>query len=300
MSEILVAEDSPTQTIHIKQILTAAGFGIETAANGEEALRSIERRPPDLVLTDLDMPKMNGLALVEAVHRRFPRVPVVLMTAFGSDEVAARALEAGAASYVPKRNLEKELVETLRDLLAVVEANRELARLSEFLTAQEARFQLGNDLSSVQSIVAYLQAAMAELNLGDETERIRMGIALAAALRNVICEGNLELPCEERNVAGGDRRAFDRLVAERAAQKPFSDRSAWLEARLSRNEATFIVGHDGAALDARELLDDNDAARLDADANGGWVLVKSFMDEVALDPAGKQLTMSKHLIKVTA
>ena len=99
MNQILVAEDSLTQAIHIKHLLAAAGFGVETVANGVEALRAIERQAPDLLLTDLEMPEMNGLKLVEAVHRRFPWVPVVLMTAFGSDEVAARALEAGAASY---------------------------------------------------------------------------------------------------------------------------------------------------------------------------------------------------------
>ena len=56
---ILVAEDSATQAIQIKHILAAADFEVETAANGEEALRAIERRPPDLVLTDLDMPKLT-------------------------------------------------------------------------------------------------------------------------------------------------------------------------------------------------------------------------------------------------
>lgn len=300
MSEILVAEDSPTQTIHIKHILTTAGFQVETAANGDEALRAIERRPPDLVLTDLDMPKLNGLQLVEAVHRRFPRVPVVLMTAFGSDEVAARALEAGAASYVPKRNLDKELIETLTDLLALVATNKELERLSEFLTGQDARFRVGNDLSSIQPIVSFLQLEMAELNLGDETERIRLGIAVAAALRNVICYGNLELsPTNDREAAGGGARALERLVAERAAQPPYRERNAWLEARLQRNEAAFVIGHEGSGTELRRLLEADDATQFNSAGDGGWVLVKSFMDDVALDADGKQLSMTKRSLKVT-
>jgi CheY-like chemotaxis protein len=294
--KILVAEDSPTQAIQIRHILTAAGFEVETAANGEEALRAIERQPPDLVLTDLDMPKMNGLQLVEAVHRRFARVPVVLMTAFGNDEVAARALEAGAASYVPKRNLEKDLLETLRDLLAVVAANRELARLSEFLTGQDARYQIGNNVASIPSIVAHVQAELAELKFADENERIRVGVALSAAMRNAIHCGNLELTtmCESDGLelSGGDR-ALDRLVAERSAQAPYRDRNAWLESRLARGEAVFIVGHQGPGYDPRPMLGGNDVAHLGSDAEGGWVLVKNFMDEVTLDAEGKQLTMTK-------
>jgi CheY-like chemotaxis protein len=293
--KILVAEDSPTQAIQIRHILTVAGFEVETVANGEEALRAIERKPPDLVLTDLDMPKMNGLQLVEAVHRRFARVPVVLMTAFGNDEVAARALEAGAASYVPKRNLEKDLLETLRDLLAVVVADRELARLSEFLTGQDARYQIGNNLASIPSIVAHVQTEMAELKMADENERIRVGVALSAALRNAISCGNLELAetCEEEGPEFGDgTRTLDRRVAERSRQAPYRDRNVWLETRLIRGEAVFIVGHEGPGYDPRPSFDDN-AARLGSDAEAGWVLVKNFMDDVSLDDKGKQLTMIK-------
>ena len=296
MNQILVAEDSLTQAIHIKHLLAAAGFGVETVANGVEALRAIERQAPDLLLTDLEMPEMNGLKLVEAVHRRFPRVPVVLMTAFGSDEVAARALEAGAASYVPKRNLEKDLLETIRDLLAVVAADRELARLSEFLTEQEARFDLGNDLAAVAPIVAHVKADMDEMQLVDEAERIRVGVALGAALRNAIFCGNLELSAACRNDAavsgGGANSALDRLAAERAAQSPYRDRNAWLEARLSRGEAVFVVGHEGAAYRHELFQIGDDAARLESD-DDGWVLVKSFMDEVTLDAGGKLLTLTK-------
>jgi CheY-like chemotaxis protein len=295
MNQILVAEDSLTQAIHIKHLLAAAGFGVETVANGVEALRAIERQAPDLLLTDLEMPEMNGLKLVEAVHRRFPRVPVVLMTAFGSDEVAARALEAGAASYVPKRNLEKDLLETIRDLLAVVAADRELARLSEFLTEQEARFDLGNDLAAVAPIVAHVKADMDEIQLVDEAERIRVGVALGAALRNAIFCGNLELSAACRNdatVTGGANSALDRLAAERAAQSPYRERNAWLEARLSRGEAVFVVGHEGAAYRHELFQIGDDATRLESD-DDGWVLVKSFMDEVTLDAGGKLLTLTK-------
>jgi CheY-like chemotaxis protein len=259
MSNILVAEDSPTQACQIKHLLVAAGFSVEMTPDGIEALSAIERCPPDLVLTDLDMPRMNGLELVEEVHRRFPRVPVVLMTAFGSDEVAARALEAGAASYVPKRNLEKDLLETIRDLLAVVAADREQARLSEFLIEHETRFEMGNDLAAIAPIVAHVQADMAELKLVDETERIRVGIALETALRNAVRRGN----------------------------------PAWIETRLARGEAVFVVGHQGPGYDSATFLVGNDAARLQSDADDGWLLVKSFMDRVTLNADGTEVTLVK-------
>ena len=205
-------------------------------------------------------------------------------------------LEAGAASYVPKRNLEKDLLEAIRDLLAVVAADRELARLSEFLVEQDARYQIGNNLASIPSIVAHVQTEMAELKMADENERIRVSVALSAALRNAICCGNLELAetCEEEGAEPfGGSRSLDRLVAERSVQAPYRDRNAWLESRLVRGEAVFIVGHEGPGFDPRPSFGDNNSPRLGSDVEGGWVLVKNFMDEVTLDDEGKQLTMIK-------
>ena len=72
-------------------------------------LQAMDRNVPDLVATDLIMPGMNGLEVVEAVKLRHPHVPVILMTAFGSAGIAKRALQEGAASYVPKKKLREEL-----------------------------------------------------------------------------------------------------------------------------------------------------------------------------------------------
>ena len=73
--------------------------------DGREALAAIQRDPPDLVLTDLQMPEMNGLELVVAIRTTYPAIPVILMTAHGSEEIAMEALQKGAASFVPKKNL---------------------------------------------------------------------------------------------------------------------------------------------------------------------------------------------------
>src|ERR1700722_9974854 len=69
------------------------------ANNGKEALDVIPRDRPDLVLTDLQMPELNGLELVDALRDKFPALPVILMTAHGSEDIALQALRRGAASY---------------------------------------------------------------------------------------------------------------------------------------------------------------------------------------------------------
>jgi CheY-like chemotaxis protein len=297
VTTILVAEDSATQAAQIRIQLEQAGYEVHLAANGKEALASLNREGADLVLTDLDMPEMNGLELVEAIHEKFSRVPVILMTAFGSEEVAIRALDAGAASYVPKRNLNRDLLDTLRDVLSVVQTSREQQRLTEFLTESDAHFTLDSDTGAIMSIVSHLQTVLTDLKLVDDTESIRIGVALETALFHAVCHGNLELGSgqlqESYHLEDAGASYFQRL-AERRSQPPYADRRVYCDAHISRSEAVFEIRHEGPGFDRAVLLSsEDDRDRLDNDADRGWLLIKHFLDETSLDESGQRLRLVK-------
>jgi two-component system chemotaxis sensor kinase CheA len=117
---ILVVDDSVTTRSLGKSILEAAGFEVVVAANGQEALRVLEERGADLVLSDVEMPRMDGLALTEAIRasRRFERLPVILLTGLGSERDKARGLEVGADAYLVKSAFDTDqLLETIAQLL---------------------------------------------------------------------------------------------------------------------------------------------------------------------------------------
>ena len=120
-NRILVVDDSPTQLQQLKNLLLDAGFEVDSAPNGSRAMECVIESPPALVVTDLQMPDMNGLQLVEALQKQFPRIPIVLTTSEGSESIASEALQKGATSYVPKRDLDSSLVATVRKVLALVQ-----------------------------------------------------------------------------------------------------------------------------------------------------------------------------------
>src|ERR1700730_9966939 len=110
MATLLVVDDSAMDRRLVGGILDKnPEWTVLYAVNGKEALAEIENNIPDLVLTDMQMPEMNGLQLVTTVKEEYPLIPVVLMTAQGSEEIAVQALRAGAASYVPKRVVTEEV-----------------------------------------------------------------------------------------------------------------------------------------------------------------------------------------------
>jgi CheY-like chemotaxis protein len=272
------------------------GWKVAYAANGRQALAVLERQPPDLVLTDLQMPEMDGLQLVEAVRARHPSVPVVLMTAFGNEEIALRALQQGAASYVPKKNLEWDLVPTLERVQAAALASRSHYRLLGCVTQLEVRLALENDPALVPALIAHLQEYLAPLRLTDETGAVRVGVALEEALINALYHGNLELSSELLREDG----SYQRRAEERRRQPPYRDRRVHVTARLAPAEVVYVVRDEGPGFDPSTLPDPCDPANLERLSGRGLLLIRTFMDEVSYNEAGNEVTLVKRRPRLRA
>lgn len=113
---ILVVDDSITTRTLEQSVLEAAGYDVTTAVDGAEGLKLLLERGADLVVTDVEMPRMGGLALCEAIRAsaRFARLPVVLVTALDSDAQRARGMEVGADAYLGKSSFDQQ---TLLDVV---------------------------------------------------------------------------------------------------------------------------------------------------------------------------------------
>jgi CheY-like chemotaxis protein/anti-sigma regulatory factor (Ser/Thr protein kinase) len=290
MPTALVVDDSPVDRHRVGSLLEKLpGWSAAWAADGREALTVIERQLPDVILTDLRMPGMDGLALVEEVKRKYPSVPVLVMTAFGSEDLAILALERGAASYVPKRNLARHLAHTVEHVLEVAQASRGHQRVLAALTRSESYFLLDNDLTMIPHLVGHLRDNLIGMKLCGENEAIRVGVALCEALDNAILHGNLEVKTE----ASRGEQAHHDLVAERGQQLPYRDRRIHLSVKESPTEAVYIIRDEGPGFDPKRLPDARGLANLEEFPERGLRLIRTFMDEVRHNPAGNEITLVK-------
>ena len=117
---ILVVDDSLTTRALEKSILEAAGYDVTAAADGAAAWQLLQERGADLIVSDVDMPRMDGFGLTEAVRGspRFRELPVVLVTARESEADQARGVAVGADAYLGKSAFDqKNLLETIAQLL---------------------------------------------------------------------------------------------------------------------------------------------------------------------------------------
>jgi two-component system response regulator DesR len=87
---------------------------LATCSDGEEAMRAVNRDPPDILVTDIEMPKMSGLELAAKVHERYPRIGIVILTIFARPGYLRRALDAGASAYLLKDRPSEDLTDIIR------------------------------------------------------------------------------------------------------------------------------------------------------------------------------------------
>jgi DNA-binding NtrC family response regulator len=223
VTRVLVVDDDPGVRYTLREILSSAGFAVEEAAGGEEALRRLEAAPASVVVSDLRMPGIDGMELLRRLVARSPAPRVVLVTAHGSERQAVEAMKAGAWDYFRKPFDAEELV-------AVVRRAEEAARLADENETLQGELALAGELVYASEAMRRLAALIARVAPRDVTvlisgesgtgkERVAEAIWRASrrADRPLVCFNCAALTAElaEAELFGHVRGAFTGAVRSR-------------------------------------------------------------------------------------
>lgn len=115
---ILVVEDDDVALDLLAEILRRHHFQVWTASSVASALELLEKRPVDLVLSDIRMPERGGMDLLKQIRENQSRIPVVLLSAFGDEHLWVEALSAGAVDLIPKPFKKQEIIDVINKTLA--------------------------------------------------------------------------------------------------------------------------------------------------------------------------------------
>ncbi len=141
METILIVDDEKNYLVVLEALLSSEGYEIITANHAKDALHFIEESDLDLVITDMKMPAMSGMELLVESKRMKPEVPVIMMTAFGTIEMAVEAIKKQAYDYITKPFKNEELKLTIKKALENYRLIKENRRLNEALSE---RYRYGN------------------------------------------------------------------------------------------------------------------------------------------------------------
>ena len=199
---VLIVDDHPVLREGVSAILQSHGDMrvVGEAGNGAEAIERYRALRPDVVLMDLQMPGLSGVETIEAIRADAPLARIVVLTTYDGDMQAFRAMKAGAAAYLLKSSLRKELVDAIRDvhagrrrlspgiaekiaLHAIDErlSDREIAIL-RLVSEGQANKQIAHALSiSEETVKAHLKSIFGKLEVADRTHAVTV-----AARRGII------------------------------------------------------------------------------------------------------------------
>lgn len=161
---ILVVDDEQVIREILADFLSMEGFWVRTAEDGSAALVELSRTHYDLVLSDLKMPNMGGLELLEAIRKHTPNVVTVIMTGFGTVETAIDAMKRGAYDYILKPFKVEEVVHTIRRGLEKQKLQAENLRLKEALSLYKVSEAIAASLSLDSVLHTVIDAAIHEVD----------------------------------------------------------------------------------------------------------------------------------------
>jgi DNA-binding NtrC family response regulator len=255
---IVVADDEQTARESLGEILRQDGYEVLLAQDGEEALALVAREDPDILLTDLRMPRLGGEELLERVRKGYPGVTVVLMTAHGTIASAVRALRAGAEEYLTK----PIDVEELEHLVEAVLGRRRLAAETRLLRERlDDKYRFENILGTSPAML----------------EVFRLVEQVAPSPASILVTGE----------SGTGKELIAQAIHQRSPRRdaPFVKVScAALPETLLESE---LFGHERGAFTGAVA---RRAGRFEA-AAGGTI----FLDEIGDVPAGMQVKLLRFL-----
>jgi CheY-like chemotaxis protein/anti-sigma regulatory factor (Ser/Thr protein kinase) len=303
VARILVVEDSAVDRHLVGALLAKQQhWQVNFAKNGLEALdyiqASAEENPtiphltkkglPDVIVTDLRMPEMDGLELVRRIRQDFSRIPVVLITSYGSEQIAMDALRAGATNFSPKDSLRSDLVRTVSQVLSLTEHMKFERNPVIHPSAKQIAFVLENETSFIGPTIEHFQE---NLPAWSDRDRLQIGMALDEAISNAMHHGNLEVDSCIRDDDNEDE--YYKIIRQRKTQAPFCHRRVRIEAEFSDQHICVQITDDGPGFDPSKIPDPTAEENLHRACGRGLFLIKSFMDTVSHNKTGNQITMTK-------
>jgi DNA-binding NtrC family response regulator len=152
LGRILVVDDEESMCQYLSILLKKEGYEVLTVNSGQEALQVFETSPVDLVMTDIQMPKMDGIQLLKGIKGIDPNLPVIIMTAYASEQSAIEAVNLGAFCYLQKHSKNDEIKMFVRNALALRQARSENTELKRELTRKASKKKIIGQSPRMRSV----------------------------------------------------------------------------------------------------------------------------------------------------
>lgn len=288
--KVLIVEDDDASRNYLKDTLEAEGHQTMVAENGEIGLEIFKKHLPDMVISDIQMPVVDGLELLNAIRLQNSSSIVIMATAFGSEDYAMQALRLGANNYMKKPIRHEELLPLLRKYSSVIEARTVEYEIMGSIIEKNVSMKLDNRFEFIPQIVDYLVRETG--NTIPENKRFGVRLGLLELLINAIEHGNLEIGYDEKSAALKSN-SLESLYEQRQAVPVFAERRVIVVFTMHENLCEWLITDEGKGFDWKTLQDSFEESKLLEEHGRGLFITQFYFDELIFNDAGNAVRAIK-------
>lgn len=257
--KVLLVDDEPHVTEILSRILSQSKLESVIASSGEEALHLLRNHRVDLMITDILMPGMNGLELMEKIKAQFPALPIIVLTAHGDFYVAKEALNRGAFYFLTKPFNKATIIKVTEKALRLPRLTSEKRCVIPYAT-QVLRYRIPNETMMIPAISHQLMRACDDMGFSGKKVNFAVPLAVDELVLNAIKHGN----------------KFDPV------------KTVKVEAEVSSARVTITVEDEGEGFDFASLPDKFNEESLMAEEGRGIMMVRFYAEDLQFENGGRR------------
>jgi len=270
LGKVLVVDDDDLICQLLIDLLSRQNLSVVEALNGYDALKLLSDSQSsedavDVVLTDVNMPGMNGIVLMEEIKKISPQLPVIVMTGWGSEDIAVKSLQGGAFNFCRKPFNVNEIVKIVKKGLEIKKSYDKHREILPFLVA-DLSFDIPSDVNYIRSVIQHIYQLANQLGFPEEEFSMRVKLAIDEALGNSIRHGNKK----DRN------------------------KKVKIHAKISPKKLQVKFTDEGIGFDVSSLPDPKDPENLNKEGGRGVLLMGYYMDEISYNDKGNEVILTKY------
>lgn len=295
--KILVVEDDESLSRVLEKSLQRFHYEVVCARNGREGLELYRTAKPDLIISDIDMPVMGGLELLDAIRAEDDDVIIIMATGYGCEEYAIRALHSKANTYLKKPIELQDLWMLLNKYAESIKGQSEAVEIEESIVNRTLCMSLSNEMSNADRAAVRLANEVKPFFSRSDILGLRLG--LFEILVNAMEHGNLGITQEEKNsVLEEDLEQINSLYEERMKNPEYADRKVTIDFAMEQLFCEWTISDQGKGFNVENYPKGTDEeSGLPTSTGHGIFLARLQFDEFEYLGCGNTVRLRKYLTK---
>ncbi|MCH7471995.1 response regulator [bacterium] len=291
---LIVDDEQIIRNVLKRKLEQATNYNVLTAEDGVPALELFKQHTIDLVISDLLMSKMNGIELLRNIKQLDSKVPVIIITGFGTLDDAIEAIKLGAEDFIKKPFDINEVISTIDKTFRKLEEEADQRAIIKHISTEDIRLEIPTDFDFLNKVINYIFSHLRARWLISSEDLHDVKVCLYEALYNALEHGSLGITEEEKSkLLEQSQQAYKDFLVERLQSEEYKDKKIEVTLWISDEDIAVAITDEGSGFDHVSRIGDSDPEALFKSSGRGLLLIQSLMDEISFNEQGNQIRMVK-------